>query len=559
MQKWELRFFVVLRGKLQWFKSRDEYHSGKQKPAGTVDLRHSSIWPVEGEAEVEADRIHKFVVTSAERTLFLCAETEEIMHEWVTGVAAVISLSMRAFSIEEVCGWLGINKLSGLVISFRDNFIDGRRLIEMDNMDALPPQLGGSTEDLATLVFRMAVVNGSDGGNSSPKSPSSPVDGFNGSLGSGYDCVLIHKAGEEALVDAMIAALPEPDDGLGPWKIFRSNLEAAVNQTTAATEEHLGIVMSTPNVLVLCTSGFFRREVDESGRELLSPRLEIVAKALELTSTNLMCIYTSDFKIPKPNLLPENLRPCLKLDFYKLDLEIEEVSKACTTRICGDFLSSRKPASQSLGADQSGGGGGGGRDTDSWNNAQQAVFASTETSDPAERLRCFAALTGYSATLDGERQFYEWHGVEAAARALGCSVIRAKGGTIIAQDSPVCDKELIRLILVNFLLATFNTNDQKSRAAVIGFEGGIHALVGSLLKMQESETAPGSSVQEEEALLFLALQLCGRLVQNDANMRSMRTTGTVKMARRCLSSNNRGLRTLAESTINRILNLADVG
>jgi len=33
----------------------------------------------------------------------------------------------------------------------------------------------------------MAVVNGSDGGNSSPKrpsSPGSPVDGFNGSLGS---------------------------------------------------------------------------------------------------------------------------------------------------------------------------------------------------------------------------------------------------------------------------------------------------------------------------------------------------------------------------------------
>lgn len=89
---WKLRYFVILRGyalrrqiypartsinlahvrlsnaerllapcrKLQWFKKAEDYFEGTKKPLGVLNVRCSSIWS-EGEPEVEADRIHKFM------------------------------------------------------------------------------------------------------------------------------------------------------------------------------------------------------------------------------------------------------------------------------------------------------------------------------------------------------------------------------------------------------------------------------------------------------------------------------------------------------------------
>ena len=263
-----------------------------------------------------------------------------------------------------------------------------------------------------------------------------------------------------------------------------------------------------------------------------------------------MCVYVNDFKIPKPTKLSEDLRQILKCDFHKYDCEIDDVTQCCAARICSDLVSRRKNHPKPTEYQR--------QSTPLWQNAQQAVFACTETDDRAQKTACFDALTRFSATLDGERQFYEWHGVEAAAGSLGCA--RQAGAVgVLAQEEPVVDLELIRLILICFLMATFNANDQKSRAAVIGLEGGILALVGSLLAMQDQPTPEGSTVADEEAVLMLALKLCDRLGQNDSNMRTMRTTNAVKMARRCLASSNRELRVLSEETINKILNLADIG
>lgn len=484
---------------------------------------------------MDADRIHKFTLSDPTQELHLCAETADIMRAWIVGVAAVVSLQMPMFSIDEVGMWLQTNRLSSLIPAFRDYTIDGHKLVEFTTIDAIPPeaQAMAAEKDLATLVSRVQRVLGlDDEGMGSRRS----VDVRQGaSSTSGYDCVVVHRPEDAGVVDAMLQLFPPPADGLGEWKVFKSCLDTATSE--AELEKHRELLRTTPNLLVMCTQGFFRRELDDAGREVLNPRLELVVEALEISRLNILCVYTWDFKIPKPSRLPESVRPILKLDFYKLDLEIHEVAVACTRRICSDFMTDRHGDAPPFDSQ--------------WHNIQQAVFACTEMDNPDAQCPCFAVLTHLSATLDGERQFYECHAVEAAAEALGCSVSRVKGGTILSQKTPVVHKELIKLILINFLMATFNKYDQVTRSAVIGIDGGIHALVGSLLQMQTS----GSVSEGEVELLMLALVLCSRLGRNEPNMRKMRLLGTVKMARRCLTYNNRELRDMAEKTITEILNL----
>lgn len=459
------------------------------------------------------------------------------MREWVVGVAAVVSMQMPTFSVEEVGQWLQTNRLSKLVPAFRDHFVDGHKLAEMHTTDSIPPEVQqmAAEEDFATLTSRVARMLGLDSGGSSPGANSDTHQAAALSKAtntSGYDCVLVHRPEDADVVDAMVQLFPAPADGLGEWKIFKSSLDTTAS--AAELNEHRELVRTTPNLLVMFTRGFFRRELDDNGREVLNPRLELVVEALEVAHLNILCVYSWDFRIPKPSRLPESVRPILKLDFYKLDLEISEVAVACTKRICSDFMSDRH----------------GDRGPFQWQNTQQAVFACIEMDDPAKQMSCFDTLTHFSATLDGERQFYECHGVEAAAEALGCSVSRVKGGTVLSQPTPITHKGLIKVILINFLMATFNKYDQATRAAVIGFDGGIHALIGSLLKMQEEESS-----DERDELLMLALVLCSRLGHSEPNMRKMRLIGTVKMARRCLTYSNRDLRDLAEKTITEILNL----
>ena len=520
--------------KLQWFKTATDYFEGTKKPLGALNARCASIWP-EGEPEVDADRIHKFTLSDPTQELHLCAETEDIMQAWIVGVAAVVSLQMPMFSIEEVGQWLQTNRLASLVSTFRDFTIDGHKLAELTTVDAIPPEVKASAaeKDLAMLVSRVTRVLGLD---DASKSSHRSVDmRQEASSTSGYDCVVVYRPEDADVVDAMIQLFPPPADGLGEWKVFKSCLDTTASASDL--EKHRELLRTTPNLLVMCTKGFFRRELDDAGREVLNPRLELVVAALEMSRLNILCVYTWDFKIPKPSRLTESVRPILKLDFYKLDLEINEVAVACTKRICSDLISDRHGDAPPFDSP--------------WRNIQQAVFASTEMDNPDAQCPCFAVLTHLSATLDGERQFYECHAVEAAAEALGCSVSRVKGGTILSQKTPVVHKGLIKLILINFLMATFNKYDQVTRAAVIGIDGGIHALVGSLLQMQNS----GSIAEGEEELLMLALVLCSRLGRNEPNMRKMRLIGTVKMARRCLTYNNRELRDLAEKTITEILNL----
>ena len=524
-------------------------------------MRCASIWP-EGDPEVEADRIHKFMcATPHSRSLLyyrsrseganvslrprslsdptqelrLCAETEEIMREWVVGVAAVVSMQMLTFSIEEVGQWLRTNRLSKLVPVFRDHFVDGHKLVEMHTIDSIPPEVqqAGAEQEIAILTSRVARMLGlDDSGNSPASRDMRPAGASQAMNSSGYDCVLVHKPEDADVVDAMVQLFPAPGDGLGEWKIFKSSLDTTAS--VAELDEHRELVRTTPNLIFMLTRGFFRRELDDKGREILNPRLELVIEALQVAHLNVLCVYTWDFKIPRPSRLPESVRPILKLDFHKLDLEISDVALACTKRICSDLISDRH----------------GDRLPFQWQNIQQAVFSCIEMKDPAEQMECFATLTHLSATLDGERQLYECHGVEAAAEALGCSVSRVKGGTVLTQVTPVTHRGLMKMILVNFLMATFNKYDQATRAAVIGFDGGIHALIGSMLAMQEEE-----SCDERDELLMLALVLCSRLGRNEPNMRKMRLIGTVKMARRCLTYSNRDLRALAEKTITEILNL----
>jgi hypothetical protein len=121
---------------------------------------------------------------------------------------------------------------------------------------------------------------------------------------------------------------------------------------------------------------------------------------------------TSDFKIPKPGKLPEALRPVVKYDFHKLDLETEAASDLCVSSIHFDIMSDRK--------DQQGAG----AMKVEWGSVGMAVMAINDT-DPSQVERLADIVAGFEvivSTLDGERQFYEHHGIQAVAACLGCGL-----------------------------------------------------------------------------------------------------------------------------------------
>lgn len=256
-QKWELRFVVILRGKLQYFKSAAEYHHGKAKPTGTLDLRNATVIDNGDEAEPDQDRVHKFILVGPERELHLCAETEDIKNEWITGVGAVVGLQMRSWRVEDVLEWLGINRLDSLLEVFDGNNVSGQQLHAMDNDDAVPQPIllsasdAGSVlrADLDTLIQRVALLNGAHprplsprgehAGELSPKAEAGELPDT-----SGFDCFLIYHPEQEELASQFVESLPPAPDG-EPWEVFRGNGLQAPEQAEREAEARMVAALDT--------------------------------------------------------------------------------------------------------------------------------------------------------------------------------------------------------------------------------------------------------------------------------------------------------------------------
>ena len=187
------------------------------------------------------------------------------------------------------------------------------------------------------------------------------------------------------------------------------------------------------------------------------------------------------------------------------------------------------------------------------------LSSDVEAGQLERQAECMQAFQLIVTTLDGERQFYEHHGVEALATALGYTQGAEAGAN---EDRAVCDLALLRHAVLTFAIMSFNSNDH-DRYQVIGLENGIAALVNSLLRLgtMPAPARPEPEAEEvpdpEEELLELSCRLFQRLALSDLNLRELRSSGAVKVLKACLASNNRDLRETAEATMSQVLTLAD--
>lgn len=104
----------------------------------------------------------------------------------------------------------------------------------------------------------------------------------------------------------------------------------------------------------------------------------------------------SDFRIPRPGKLPESLRPLVKYDFHKLDMDSQFSRSICMHSIQFDIMSDRKKEQVGDGKTE-------------WGSVGVAVQAMNDT-NPSEVDRQIEIVKGFqviATTLDGERQLYE--------------------------------------------------------------------------------------------------------------------------------------------------------
>jgi hypothetical protein len=402
-RKWEYRFFVVLRAKLNYYRSPEAYQQGVA-PSGSINLRNASMWEYEREEEKLKGRVHKFVIVTPDRLYYMCAETRDDLEMWFEGVASVICQAMRAWSPAEVGTWLAMNRLGHLSDGFQSEGVTGMRLSTMDCEEGLEPvkALVQSDEDRAKLISVLQMVNRSGPGHaglagSSPtKEESVSARMRDAGAGATFDIFLCFRPSAAALATQFVEMLPATADG-APWNVFMGDGEPQEGESDeAAVERHEKALMGTPNFIVLCTPGFFTTMENTEGTSDIQHMM--LANAMKMSSSmNTLVVYTSDFKIPKPGKLPEALRPLVKYDFHKLDMDSEVSRDVCVNSIHFDIMSDRKEALEP------------GAMKTEWGSVGMAVQAFNDT-DPSQVERQGQIVEGFqviSTTLDGERQFYE--------------------------------------------------------------------------------------------------------------------------------------------------------
>ena len=203
-RKWEYRFFVVSRGKLNYYRSPEAYQQGvapavrshailqslviSRPPLtdclwsqGTIQLRNASMWEYEREEEKIKGRVHKFVIVTPDRLYYMCAETRDDLEMWCDfahflltiahyrslcahfvrrfeGVASVICQAMRGWSPAEVATWLAMNRLGHLSEVFQASSVNGMMLNVMDCEEGLDQALVSNPEDRGKLIEVLQMV-----------------------------------------------------------------------------------------------------------------------------------------------------------------------------------------------------------------------------------------------------------------------------------------------------------------------------------------------------------------------------------------------------------------
>lgn len=399
-RKWEYRFFVVLRAKLNYYRSPEAYQQGVA-PSGSINLRNAAMWEYEREEEKLKGRIHKFVIVTPDRLYYMCAETRDDLEMWFEGIASVICQSMRAWSPAEVGAWLALNRLGHLSDTFQADQVNGKRLGTMDCEEGLETRLVPDEVDRAKLISVLQMVNRSGPGNGPTGSSPTKQDSVNARLkdaGGDVTCdiFLCFRASAGELAEQFRQMLPPTADG-EPWNVFMGDGEPLEGESDDdAVKRHEKALLGTPNFIVLLTPGFFSTMENAEGTSDIQHIM--LANSMKMSaSMNTLILYTSDFKIPKPGKLPEALRPLVKYDFHKLDMDSEFSRTICMNSICFDIMSDRKQA-----ADE-------GEMKTEWGSVGVAVQAMNDTnpSQVDRQIEIVKAFQVIATTLDGERQLYE--------------------------------------------------------------------------------------------------------------------------------------------------------
>jgi hypothetical protein len=359
------------------------------------------LWEYEREEEKLKGRIHKFVIVTPDRLYYMCAETRDDLEMWFEGIASVICQSMRAWSPAEVGAWLVLNRLSHLSESFQAEKVTGKRLGTMDCEEGLETRLVANEADRSKLISVLQMVNRSGPGAHGP-SGSSPTkqDSVNArvrdaGVDATCDIFLCFRASAGALAEEFTQMLPATADG-EPWDVFMGNGEPLDGESDSeAVARHEKALMGAPNFIVLLTPGFFSAMENKEGTSDIQHIM--LANAMGMSSSmNTLVIYTSDFRIPRPGKLPESLRPLVKYDFHKLDMDSQFSRSICMNSIHFDIMSDRKEEQVGDGKTE-------------WGSVGVAVQAMNDT-NPSEVDRQIAIVKGFqviATTLDGERQLYE--------------------------------------------------------------------------------------------------------------------------------------------------------
>ena len=403
-RKWEYRFFVVLRAKLNYYRSPEAYQQGVA-PSGSISLRNASMWEYEREEEKLKGRVHKFVIVTPDRLYYMCAETREDLEMWFEGLGSVICQSMRTWSPAEVGAWLSLNRLGHLSESFQADRVTGARLGTMDCEEGVEARLVPDAGDRLKLIKALQMVNRSGPGHAVTGSDASPTKQLqlsavnarvrNGGAEATCDIFLCFRASAKDLAEQFRQMLPNTADG-EPWDVFMGNGEPLDGESDDdAVARHQKALAGAPNFVVLLTPSFFSSMENREGTSDIQQIM--LANAMQMSgSLNALVVYTSEFKIPKPGKLPETLRPLIKYDFHKLDMATVSSRSVCMGSIHFDVLSDRKRVEN------------GGMKTE-FGSVGGAVQALNDT-NPSELERQIAIVQAFqviATTLDGERQLYE--------------------------------------------------------------------------------------------------------------------------------------------------------
>ena len=585
--RWGYRYFVLMRGKLHSYANDEEYHQGRQ-PREVLLLRNAyaavvEVPPPELGEEEPPRRYRFFVATGQGDVVRLVAGSEEEVLAWVAAIATVVRGSIEKWSALELGLWLKAVQLEHVAGAL--SALDGRQFCDAmakpgriaaagvrDAADQarcaelvvwlaqtdqrLGVDVVAVTESLAQLAQLSTLGERKPGGEHagiailcrpSLRATAAKLEASMRQHGMPASVSVFHGQGSELMSFSAAADSGAPVMTDGKTELLR------------CYRQHVDAASTAASVIVLMSPGLFTSHESILGEdhELLgmepygmkSPLpadmlLASIALALAVDKF-VVPLYTSDFKIPKPRNIPPELKLLMKRDFHKLVENSPHTEHVSVSRVLEDL--GLKSDLRTL-------------------DASEAALATVDLTlacilapgTMAFHRNCLQRLQAFCASVDGERSFYQHHGVAAVAACL---------------ETHAGDLDVIHHVMVLFEILCFNEYDRE-RIATLSIEGGVQSLLASLLAVCDREAMMSESKEEAERhkndwqsdhtsdlshdeIMLDACVSLKLLARNDVNLREMRAAGATKVMKACLASVNRDLRNLAEGALDELLALSD--